>query len=509
MPSRVGADVPEIGQTAGGDAKINPAENRRSFSIYEKLLLLLFFATLPLMNPWVRGDGVGYYAYARALLIEHRLAFENDWLAANPTFRMGRLDREGHLKADQYTPTGHLDNHFAVGPAILWAPFLIVVHLIVLAANHLGAHIAANGFSRPYLITMALATATYGFAGLFLAFRLARKYFHECWAFLATLGIWFGSSLPVYMYFNPSWSHAHSAFVVALFLWYWHRTRAERTVSQWVLLGLISGLMINVYYPNGLLLLVPGLEALAAYARCWPRSDGWTNMKRLFAAHFLYGFVVLIALLPTFITRLVIYGNASQFGRGYTETNDWFWTHPAAIQVLFSANHGLFSWTPILILAVAGLSAFLKRDQAFAAYLLAVFFAFYYVIASFYFWHGLSSYGNRFFVSLTVLFILGLAASLESLARFFAGRRKAFAVASVIVGLFVVWNAGLIFQWGTHMIPVRGPISWREMAHNQVAVVPERVAGALKAYLTGRHAMMRRIEEKDIEQIQSATPENP
>jgi len=27
------------------------------------ILALLFLLSLPLVNPWVRGDGVGYYAY--------------------------------------------------------------------------------------------------------------------------------------------------------------------------------------------------------------------------------------------------------------------------------------------------------------------------------------------------------------------------------------------------------------------------------------------------------------
>jgi len=31
----------------------------------------LFLCTLPLVNPIVHGDGVGYYAYVRAPLIDH------------------------------------------------------------------------------------------------------------------------------------------------------------------------------------------------------------------------------------------------------------------------------------------------------------------------------------------------------------------------------------------------------------------------------------------------------
>ncbi len=43
-------------------------------------LFTIFLLSLPLVNPWVRGDGVGYYAYARALLIDHNLNFEKDYI---------------------------------------------------------------------------------------------------------------------------------------------------------------------------------------------------------------------------------------------------------------------------------------------------------------------------------------------------------------------------------------------------------------------------------------------
>ena len=82
---------------------------------------------------------------------------------------------------------------------------------------------------------------------------------------MGSLGIWFASSLPVYMYFNPSWSHAQSAFVTALFFWYWDRVRADRTWTQWLVLGLISGLMIDVYYICAVLLVVPLFESMAGY----------------------------------------------------------------------------------------------------------------------------------------------------------------------------------------------------------------------------------------------------
>src|SRR5256885_10070974 len=111
---------------------------------------------------------------------------------------------------------------------------------------------------------MDLGTSLYVFLALFLPFRLAKKFVSERWALLATLGIWGGSSLAVYMYFNPSWSHAHSAFVVAVFFAYWLYSRDDRSIPQWIVLGLLAGLMLNVYYANAMLLVLPTAEALLA-----------------------------------------------------------------------------------------------------------------------------------------------------------------------------------------------------------------------------------------------------
>ena len=128
----------------------------RRLSRYDKTLLVIFLFSLPLSNPWVRGDGVGYYAFGRSLLIEHNLNFQKDWLAANTAFRMSRTDASGSILAEQFTSTGHLDNHFSIGPAILWSPFLIAAQVIVRLYDALGGHVAADGYSRPYLLGMAL-----------------------------------------------------------------------------------------------------------------------------------------------------------------------------------------------------------------------------------------------------------------------------------------------------------------------------------------------------------------
>lgn len=470
------------------------------FDRYQRILILVFIVTLPLSNPWVRGDGVGYYAYARSILIEGNLNFEKDWQHGNESFVMDRVEPNGQIRPEQYTGTGHIDNHWSVGPSILWAPFLAATHVAVLGLDVFGAQIPADGFSKPYLVTMALATSTYGFLGLWLSYSLALTYFDQRCAFLGTLGIWWASSLPVYMYFNPSWSHAHSAFADALFLWFWNRTRTQRTTAQWIILGLISGLMVDVYYPSVVLLIVPLLEAISAYRRNWKSAPAnLAAMKSHFIKHSIYLVFFVGGLLPTLVSRDIIFGGALRTGY---PVDQFAWTSPALLSVLFSSDHGLLSWTPIIGFAFAGLALFYRCDKLFDISLIASLLSFYYIIAVQPTWDGMASFGSRYFVSLTPVFVLGLASFISWFGRAWRSR-QVWAVASSATALLILWNLGLIFQWGTHLIPARGPISWRDAAFNQVAVVPVQAARQVETYFIHRHQMMKRIEQQDVEHIRS------
>jgi hypothetical protein len=463
---------------------------------YLKVLLVIFVLTLSLVNPMVRGDGVGYYAYIRSMLVHHDLRFEEDWhIQGTPSIlpAVGAEDRSGIF----YLPTGYLPNHFSVGPSILWAPFLVPVHMVAVALGKAGLDVKTDGFSMPYLITAALATALYGFLGLCVSFYFACHYVGKRYVLFATIGLWFASSLPVYMYFDPFYSHAHSVFAVSIFLWYWHRTRSQRTLAQWAILGLLSGLVLDTYYLNIAILLLPLLESLRRYWQSWraPVRD-WEALRQQFFANLAYSCATLVAFLPTLITRQIIYGNPLKFG--YEPS---FWFHPVLWQPLFSSNHGLLLWTPIVIPSLVGLFLLRRYDRELSTYSLVAFVAMYYIVACHPDWHGISSFGNRFFISLTPLFILGLAVFLQEASRMFNRARVAVATSALVTGTFILWNLAFIFQWGTGLVPHVGPISWKQMAYNQVVVVPVRLVSTLKSYFTNRIGLMKRVELDDINRM--------
>src|SRR6266478_3772572 len=90
---------------------------------------------------------------------------------------------------------------------------------------------------------------------------------------------------------------------------------------------------------------------------------------------------------------------------------------------------------------------------------------------------------------------------LARVAGLFRSQRAAVAAVSVVLAAFMLWNAAFMFQWGEHLIPPRGPISWSVMIHNQFSVVPRQLAAHFENYLFHRRDLMRQIDNRDIDQM--------
>jgi len=107
--------------------------------------------------------------------------------------------------------------------------------------------------------------------------------------------------------------------------------------------------------------------------------------------------------LPTFVSRWIVYGGP--FETGYLPIRDFLWNSPVFLKVLLSANHGLLSWTPVLIFSLLGLVLLARRLPRLGVPFFAATFAFYLFISIYPDWAGISSFGTDFsFPSLHCLF---------------------------------------------------------------------------------------------------------
>jgi hypothetical protein len=384
----------------------------------------------------------------------------------------------------QRLPTGYRQNLASVGPALMWAPFFFVGHLIAHVLVSRGAHLAMDGYSWPYIWSCAAGSALYAFLGLWLAYRLALRYAAPGAALLATVLVWLASSLPVYLYFLPFHAHAVASFAVAWFLWNWIAVRDGGGAWRWLVWGLSAGLVTATHYINGVMLLVAAMEIAAQLVRVRPIM---ATIRR--SMLFVVGGVAVLT--PGVIIRWIIAG--SPFATGYGG-GLFFWRDPRLWQVAFAPEHGAILWTPVLALALVGLYWLSRRAPAVGIQLAVVTITFYYVVAAYQGWHGHSSYGNRFLTALTPIFVLGLAAFIDRVVAHTGGRRR-WAAAWIVSGLLIAWNAGFMFQWGTNLIPNRGPVDMSVVVKNQVTVVPQAMARFLRRYFTSRGLLVREVEQ--------------
>jgi len=157
--------------------------------------------SLPLLNPWVRGDGVGLLRLCRAPPDSAQFDFTEDYRHANESFRgrastkMVSLSRLSHAHRPSRQPTSpsprhSLDSVSSPYHAAFFSPALWVPP-------------SPRRFFHSLRLNLALATPS-RFSRLATRFPSRTPIRHERWALLATIAIWWASSLAVYMYFNPS-----------------------------------------------------------------------------------------------------------------------------------------------------------------------------------------------------------------------------------------------------------------------------------------------------------------
>ena len=454
------------------------------------LLLALFILLAPLVTRRIyASDEIKYFAYTHSLFFDHDLDFRNDylhWYEIDPLkFKAIYTD----LYQTREPLTGLPTNEAPIGTGLFWMPSYAVAHVFALTAHALGANIQADGWSAPYIWAVCLTSYLFGCIGLLLCWSLASDFFGKRLSAFAVVIIWFSTSLVFYTVIAPPWSHATSLLAVTLFIWYWHRTRKPegRLWWQWAVLGALGGVTMLVREQDALFLVIPSLEVFVALVSLWrERKPGWL----LLARHWVVGVVVMgaaafVAFIPQLIAYKVITG---RFGPSQVVSGKLNWTSPNFFNVLFSPEHGMITWTPIIAVCLIGLIFFWRRDRLFAGALTVAFFLQVYVAGSFLTWQSASSFGQRRFINCTVLFVLGLAAILSwAIAR---GIPRWLVLAVPV--LFVLWNAGLLMQYALWCSPQRQGLDWAVVLKGQLEI-PLKAPGLIWDFLFNRATFYREL----------------
>lgn len=388
----------------------------------------------------LRGsDGQMYYAFVRSLVLDHDLDFANELHSLTPFPQ--------HIHGISFTKTGRIANKFPIGFAILAMPFFALGHVITITGNAIKLwSLPPDGYSPLYGLMVGLGQLVYALLGFAIGGAFLRRFYRERHVWAALTVVWFGTGLFYYATIDPIMSHACGFFCVSCIFYLTELPGREQRLSQYCLLGVVSGLAVVVRPTNAIFLLYP-LVVFMGQLRRRSATPTWQATHVLGLA---LGAVSGAAVLgiQMFVWK-AIYGEYVVFSYG-GERFDWL--KPQVGNVLFSSNHGLFFWFPLTLLAVAGLlMGSWGKHRLLPLISLAMFVLMLYLNAAWHSWWFGYGFGARSFSELGVPFAIGVMDCWKRFSRLLP------AVAAS--GVAVSWTWYLLALQTLSYVPMGGTLS--------------------------------------------------
>ena len=386
-------------------------------------------------NP-IRSDGFSYYVYLPSWFL-----FHDTTLSAVARDCCGGVFPPS-TAIIRWPGTRRWVNAHPIGVAIMQAPMFGVAHALTRWTN-----LSPDGFTLYYQHAAGLSGLLWIVAGLVVLRRVLCRHFSDAVTAATLLTILLGTNLYHHATFDSSYSHPYAFFLFAAFLDLTETWHAQPSQSTSVLLGLVAGLIVITRHTNVLFLLFFPLYGVLSTETFRARLAVLGREARLVAV---IGIVAAIVVTP----QLAIYYQATGSPIISSYGNLGFnFESPRIVGVLFSVQKGLFFWSPLLLLASAGLFGLARSSHSARAFVLPavlILVADTYVIASWWDWQFGASFGHRAFVDALPVFAIGLAAFIEWSGRNPTRRR---AVATVVV-IAIAINLFQMLQYWNGVLPM-------------------------------------------------------
>lgn len=406
-------------------------------------------------------DSASYFSVARSLVIDRDVNFLNEY---------GSFAFEPNMF--YLTPTGLLSNDWPVGSGMMWMPFVAAAHGLARIAHAAGAtspFFQPDGFSPLYRAAVVSGILFYAFCGLLAAAVSARRWYGARSTIWSLLLLLVGTSFGFYFYYYALMAHITSFLLVSLFCAAWMRgVGSRRTPYEWLLLGLLGGLMVMTRPQNALVFVMLGVEA---WSRIAEASRG--SRKGLLRDYAIGAAIVALAALVAFAPQMLfwwkLYGNPLQMPK-IEEMN---WLAPRIDFTLFSTYHGLLSWSPVLLLTIPGLWLIYRKDRIVGSAFALVVLAQVYVNSANEIWWAGGSFGNRRFVDYSFIFVLAFAACCRKW-----GRSPVFITLTAAACL---WNFLLLCAERSQVLSLDHHMPWTPDFLRAVAAVPLHPLAVVRA----------------------------
>jgi hypothetical protein len=437
--------------------------------------LLVGLITFTLSVRWsdagaiARGDGLGYFLYARSLVVD---------LDTDITREIEEIQRHFHPAAttsvDNPTAapgTGRLTLPWPIGSGAVMAPFYASGWAVENAVARVQGR-PPDSYGLIPQFAFGIGSLVYGWLGFWCTYLCCATIAPRGVAGLATLAISLGGPVVYYVFVAPSMAHAASFGLVGLLLLLWWRMwHGEVRPGPLALLGFVFGLLVTVRYQNVLFGILPAALMIAHLRRA--KLADWVRVAAIGA----------LAFAGPVAGQALHYVSVHGAAGGVTvrsatvveaEANAVDVGSPRFLDVLFSCQHGAFYWAPVLAIAVGGL-AWAARRRTWARLFLLTFFAHVYLVGGLQGiqnWSGGHAFGMRYLTECGALLSVGLAfAVARSPRRWLVGW-------AVGLGALVVWNGALIGAYTLKQISTLECVTFAEMVQGVGRMLARSTPGA-------------------------------
>jgi len=335
------------------------------------------------------------------------------------------------------TDTGLVPNKYPIGWAVFHLPWYIVGHGVAKGLELAGFEVRTDGFGKVYELFLYTGSVFYAVLSLWLTYLLMRRFFGKRYAATALWVVMVCGFLVYYQFGQYAMAHNLTYLcVVSVCYWAFAIREMPPLASNWVMLGLSTGLLLITRYQAGVYLVFPFILVVIEILR-----------RRTGVKAVVYGTLVLLGIVALQLAAWkVLYGSwivYSYQGEGFR------WGEPEIWKSLADPFHGLFYWHPIFLLGLAGLLGFLVQlRQPVFFLILASVAAVVYVNSAWETWWFGAAFGGRAYEGITLFVCFGIAWILEKTDK--AGFGIGIGVKLVLLALGI-WSLGVlevcVFNW--------------------------------------------------------------
>ena len=380
-------------------------------------------------------DGKGYYAYLPAVFVYHDLQ-----LTFLDSIEEKYSKPNTHFEIRVVTPHGSIDKYFC-GTAFTQLPFFIVAHLLTKLTGGI-----ADGYSFIYQIFISLAGIIYALIGLFFLQKILRKYsFSESIITIVIFIIFFGTQLFYYSIFDPSYSHVYSFAIITAFIFMLKKYIDNQNDKDLILLGALLAIIILIRPVNGLIIFI--FPFLAG-----SRETTISVIKNIFKHKTSFVLAAALFILITSIQFIFYYLQTGKLFIDSYVVESFLWYRPEIINILFSYKKGLFIYTPLTFIALAGLIPLYHKSNYSFWWFIIFFLTITYVFSCWWMWWYGGSFSARPYTEFLSLFAILLAFLLLRIIKMF----NRFLIYSLILFCVILCQVQ-IYQFRYYII------HWEEM----------------------------------------------